>query len=130
MKFSKIVVTGLLVVFFFSNFKDPSKRNQNNLIEVYFSNKLEIADLAKMKTDLLEKGFKLNYDYLRFGDNGKLKAIKYNVKADKFSGADESNNLTTEIGFVINTSPSRKYDIIVGTKEQIQKRRMMFENQK
>ncbi|MGN6533735.1 MAG: hypothetical protein ACTHK0_18490 [Ginsengibacter sp.] len=130
MKFPKIIITGLLVVFFFSSFKDASKRNQNNLIEVYFSNKLEIADLAKIKTDLLEKGFKLNYNYLKFDDNGKLKAIKYYVKADKFSGADESNNLTTEIGFVINTSAGRKYDIIVGTKAQIQKRRIIFENQR
>ena len=130
MKFSKLLLTGLLVIFLFSNFKNPSKRYQNNLIEVYFSNKLEIADLAKIKKDLLEKGFKLNYYYLKFGENGKLQAIKYYVKADKFGGGDESNNLTTEIGFVINTTPSRKYDIIVGTKEQIPKRRMMFENQK
>jgi hypothetical protein len=95
-----------------------------------FSNKLEITDLAKIETDLLEKGFKLNYNYLKFGDNGKLEAIKYYVKADKFSGSDESNNLTNETGFIINTNPKRKYDIIVGPKEQIQKKRMMFETQK
>lgn len=130
MKFSKIVITGLFVVLFFSNFKEVSICYQDSLIEVYFSNKLEITDLAKIKTDLSEKGFKLNYDYLKFGDNGKLIAIKYYVKAEKFGGGDESNNLNNEIGFIINTSPNPKYNIIVGTKEQIQKKRKMFENQK
>jgi hypothetical protein len=130
MKFSKIAITGLLMVLFFSNFKEATRCYQNSLIEVYFSNKLDIADLANMKTDLSEKGYKLNYDYLKFGDDGKLAAIKYYVKAEKFGGADESDNLNTELGFIINTSPNRTYDIIVGTKEQIQKRRMMFENKK
>jgi hypothetical protein len=36
MKLSKIVITGLLEVLFFSNFKEPSKSFQDNLIEVYF----------------------------------------------------------------------------------------------
>jgi hypothetical protein len=130
MKFSKIAITGLLMVIFFSNFKEASMCYQNSLIEVYFSNRLDIADLAKIKTDLSEKGFKLNYDYLKFEGDGKLSAIKYFVKAEKFGGGDESDSLNTELGFIINTSPNRKYDIIVGTKEQIQKRRMTFENKK
>jgi hypothetical protein len=100
---------------------------QKGLIEVYFSNRLDIADLAKIKTDLSEKGFKLNYDYLKFAGDGKLSAIKYFVKAEKFGGGDESDSLNTELGFIINTSPNRKYDIMVGTKEQIQKKRMTFE---
>ncbi|MDP4164246.1 MAG: hypothetical protein Q8898_14185 [Bacillota bacterium] len=122
MKFSKIVITGLLVVLFFTDFKEAPVYYQNSLIEVYFSNKLDIADLAEIKADLAEKGFKLNYDYLKFGDNGKLTAIKYYVKAEKFGGGDESYNLNNELGFIINTSPNRKYDIIVGTKDQIQKK--------
>jgi hypothetical protein len=67
---------------------------------------------------------------LKFGDNGKLVAIKYNVKAETFSGGDETDNLNNEIGFIINTSPISKYAIIVGSKEQIQKRRAILENQK
>jgi len=130
MKFSKIVITALLVVLFFTNFKEAPAYYQNSLTEVYFSNKLDITDLAKIKTDLAEKGFKLNYDYLKFGDKGNLTAIKYFVKAAKFGGGDESDSLNNEPGFIINTSPNRKYDIIVGTKDQIQKRRMTLENQK
>ena len=58
-----------------------------------------------------------------------MTAIKYFVKAEKFGGGDESDNLNSEMGFIINTGPNRKYDIIVGSKEEIEKRRLAFENQ-
>ena len=86
MKVLKYLFTVLLVLICFSNIKEVPMWYQNSLIEVYFSNKLDIADLAKIRADLSDKGFKLNYDYLKFGENGKLSAIKYFVKADKFGG--------------------------------------------
>jgi len=129
MKSSKILILGIFVILLFSNFRQRSIWFQNGLIEVYFSNKLDIADLSKIKTDLLEKGIKLNYDYLKFGEDGKLVAIKYRVRGDKFGGADETDNLNNEIGFIINTNPNRKYDIIVGPKDDVQKRRIALSKQ-
>ncbi len=129
-KFSKSAFIGILVILFFSNFEGRLACFQKSFIEVYFSNKLNIDDLAKIKTDLSKKEINLNYDYLKFGDDGKLVAIKYYVKGEKFGGGDEADSLNNnEIGFIINTSLNRKYNVIVGSKKSIQKKRIALENQ-
>jgi hypothetical protein len=130
MKLSKITLVGTLLIVFLSNFIKPSIKLDNSLIEVYFSNKQDIGNLAKIKSDLLEKSIKLNYDYLKFTPNGKLSAIEYQVTTDKFGGSDKTDDTNKEIGFIISTDPKSKFGIIVGTKESIQKRKIALENQK
>ena len=57
--------------------------------------------------------------------------LRLNISSKQISSVegDESDNLNNEMGFIINTGPNRKYDIIVGSKEEIEKRRLAFENQ-
>ena len=105
-----------------------SHATADSIIEVCFSNKMRFNDLVKIKMDLAEKAIVLKYEMLEFDKAGKLKKISYEVNAGKFGGADKSNNLTEEIGFIINEAHQRKYDIIVGTKKQIEARKAQLEN--
>jgi len=119
---------GLLSLLFFCDFSSRVKTYESHFIEVYFSNKLTLSDLAKTQSDLSAKSIKLNYDYLRFGSDGKLTEIEYHVSAEKFGASDRSTNTAIELGFIIDTDPNPKFGIIAGTREQIQKRLKAFEN--
>lgn len=127
MKYSKIGVVGIVITLFFSSFTPLSKPPEDSFIEVYFSNKLNLADLAKIQSDLAEKEIRLNYDYLKFGNDGQLAGIEYHVKAWKVGGSDSTSDTRAEIGFIIDTAKNPKYGIIVGPKNAIQKRRMVLE---
>ena len=129
MKHLKFTILGFFVVLIFSNFTNYTSNLDNNLIEIYFSNKLDINDLSKIKTDLFQQGIKLNYKSLKFGADDKLTQIDYYVTAGKFGGGDATEDTQKEIGFIINTDPNPKYGIIVGSKESIQKRRTVLESQ-
>ena len=52
------------------------------------------------------------------------------VTAENFPGSDKTDDTNKEIGFIISTDPNPKYGIIVGSKETIQKRRLVLETQK
>jgi len=128
MKYLTTTVIGILSILFLSNFSLRIQTHENHNIEVYFSNKLTLADLAKTQSELSAKSIKLNYDYLRFGSDGKLTEIEYHVSTEKFGASDKSTNTEIELGFIINTDPNPKFGIIAGTKEQIQKRLKALEN--
>lgn len=130
MKFSKFASTAAIIVLLFGTFAFRSLSNEDPFLEVYFSNKLDISNLAKIQSDLLKKDIKLNYDYLKFGKDGKLEGIKYNVFYKRVGGSDETTDTHTEIGFIIDTAPNPKYGIIVGEKDKIQKQRISMEEKK
>lgn len=132
MKSSKLSMAAAIIVLLFTNLSFRTSPTEDSFVEVYFSNKLDISDLAKMQSDLSKKDIKLNYDYLKFNKDGKLKGIEYHVSYKKIGGSDETTDTNTEIGFIINTDPSpkSKYGIIVGKKEDIQKRHMVLDSQK
>lgn len=128
MKTAKRTLIAFFVFISFTNFTNGSYvLKEDAYIEVYFSNKLEFNDLVKIKLDLSEKAIILNYKQLEFNEDGKLSSIQYKFTADKVGGSDGSNNTAEEIGFIINTSTKPKYGIIVGTKKQIQQKRLMLE---
>lgn len=127
MKLLKLFTLGLFAVLLFSNFTNPTSSSDDKVIEIYFSNKLDIIDLSNIKKDLQQKGIKLDYKSLKFGEDGKLTQINYHVKSGNVSGADETEDTQKEIGFIINNNPNSKYDIIVGEKDSIQKRRAILE---
>lgn len=104
----------------------------DSYIEIYFSDKLDISDLASIQANLLKKDTKLNYDYLKFDKYGKLRAIEYHVWYKKVGGSDKTTDTNTEIGFIIDTdvNPNPKYGIIVGKKDEIQKLRVKLESKK
>lgn len=129
MKLTKLTIIGGFLILFFSNFTQSPKHFENNVIEVYFSNKLDINDLCIIKTDLIKEGIKLNYDYLKFTADGKLSAIEYHVTTKKFGGGDKTDDINKEIGFIVNFNPNAKYGIIVGSKETIKKRREVLDKQ-
>ena len=54
----------------------------------------------------------------------KLTTIEYHVTKDKCGAADKNQNANFEMGFIINTDSLRKYDIIAGTKQQIETKRI------
>ncbi len=130
MKFEKMIIVGSFLILIFSNFTQSSRYFENDIVEVYFSNKLDIIDLSKIKTDLMKENIILNYDYLKFTADGKLSAIEYHVKAKKFGGSDKTDDTNKEIGFIVNFAPDAKYGIIIGEKDTIKKRKEVLENQK
>ena len=130
MKFEKLIIVGSFLILFFSNFTQSARHIKNDIIEVYFSNKLDISDLSKIKADLVKESILLNYDYLKFTTEGKLSAIEYHVKAKKFGGSDKTDDTNKEIGFIVNFAPNAKYGIIIGEKDTIKKRKEVLENQK
>lgn len=99
----------LFAFFIFCSFTKHDTSLNENIIEVYFSNKLDIYDLAKIKTDLQQQEIKLDHHSLKFGKDGKLTPISYNVNAGKFSGADSTDDTLKEISFIINKEPYAKY---------------------
>lgn len=132
MKTSNLLIASLVAFLAFANLSFNNAPAEDSFIEVYFSNKQDIKDLAQIQSDLLKKDIKLNYDYLKFNKDGKLQEIGYNVKTNKVGGSDETDDTNTEIGFIINTDPNpkAKYGIIVGTKEQVQTIHKNYEGQK
>lgn len=129
MKLSKLTFTGVFLIIFLSNYAQGPNNFSKNIVEVYFSNKLDISDLSKIKLDLQEKNIQLSYRSLKFSPEGKLAAIEYDVRAKKYSGSDKADDLNKEIGFIINTDSTSKYGIFVGQKEVIQNRRKVLEKQ-
>lgn len=127
MALSKIIIIAIFMILPFSNFAQQGVKFEKTYTEVCFSNNLNIQDLSQIQTVLSEKGIHLNYNYLKFGEDDKLAAIKYHVISGKVFAIDESYEPVFEIGFIINTEPQKKYDIIAGTKQQIEKRRVELE---
>ncbi len=128
MKITVRALLGIAIILTLLSFnRNPNQSIEDSFIEVYFSNKLEFNDLIKIKLDLSEKGIRVNYKKLEFTEDGKLSSINYKVTADKVGGSDQTDSLTEEIGFIINTSPKPRYGIIVGTKSQVQARRKEIE---
>jgi len=130
MKYLKVAKAAAAIVLLLSILSFRSKTTEDSYIEVYFSDTLNISDLSAIQSDLAEKNIKLNYDYLKFNKDGKLKEIKYSVWYKKVGGGDETNNAQNLIGFIIDTNSNPKYGIIVGQKDKIQKSRMDWENKK
>jgi len=130
MKFPKILKQGSFIVLAISCFSFCLKPTEERYVEVVFSHNLAISDLALIQNNLFKKEIFLNYDYLKFDKDGKLQAIKYSVKYKKVGGSDESEDMKRELGFIINTDSNLhpKYGIIVGFKDQIEKRRIQIEN--
>jgi len=129
MKYAKMTIVGACLILFCSNFSAPPKVLEDTFVEIYFSNKLNLSDLAGIQSSLAAKEIKLNYTHLRFDTDGKLTEIEYRVAFHGVGGGDQTDNTKIEIGFIVNTSIKPKYGIIVGDKESIQKRRLIFENQ-
>jgi hypothetical protein len=127
MKILKISIIAVFAILPFTNFAQQAINFESGYTEVFFSNKLDINDLAKIETDLSEKGINLNYNYLKFAKDGKLVAIEYHVTAGKVGAADKTEDTNVAIGFIVNTDPHGKYGIIAGQKESIQKRRIELE---
>ena len=132
MKSSKFYMAAAIIVLLFTNLSFRSSPTEDSFTEVYFTNKLDINDLAKMQSDLSKKDIILNYDYLKFNADGKLKGIEYHVRYKRVGGSDETNDTNTEIGFIVNTdpNPTSKFGIIVGKKDDIQKRHIVLDSQK
>ena len=122
----KISIPMMLAIFCCSFYIKPTS---DKYVEVCFSDTLGIKDLSSIKNNLAENEIFLNFDYLKFNNNGKLQAIKYSVKYKTVGGADESKDMKKELGFIVNTdsNPHAKYGIIVGFKDQIEKRRIEIE---
>ena len=127
LKLTKVAAVAILLLFILS-FR--SKTTEDSYIEVYFSDTLDISNLSAIQSDLAQKNIKLNYDYLKFNKDGKLKEIKYFVWYKKTGGGDETNDAHNPLGFIIDTNPNPKYGIIVGSKDGIQKRRLEWESKK
>lgn len=130
MKYLKVSKAATVVVLLLFILSFRYKTTEDNYIEVYFSDSLNISNLSAIQSDLAEKNIKLNYDYLKFNSDGKLKEIKYRVWYKKVGGGDETTDAHNSIGFIIDTNPNPKYGIIVGEKDKIQKRRMDLERKK
>ncbi len=132
MKYLKAINCIAFTFIFFSNTSFRMKPTDDSFVEVYFSDKQNISDLAGIQATLAKQEIKLNYDLLRFDKEGKLQAIEYHVSYKKVSGSDKTNSTHEEIGFIINTDPhpNKHYGIIVGSKDSIQKRRKELENKK
>ena len=130
MKYSKFAKAGVIIILLFSNLSFRTISNEDSFIEVYFTDKLDISNLAPIQSQLSEKNIRLNYDYLKFNSNGKLREIGYHVTYKKASGSYETTDTHTEIGFIIDITPNPKYGILIGTKEDIQKRRLVYERLK
>jgi hypothetical protein len=130
MKYLKFTKVAAITVLLFSNLSFRTISTEDHFVEVYFSDKLDINNLSKLQSDLLEKNIKLNYDYLKFTKDGKLEEIEYDVTYEKVRGSDKTTDTHSPIGFIIDTNVNPKFGIIVGAKEAIQKRRMLLETQK
>jgi len=130
MKYLKFTKTAAIIVLLFSNLSFRAISNEDQFVEVYFSDKLDIQNLSQIKTELSKENIVLNYNYLQFDDDGKLKEIEYHVTYQKVGGSDKATNIHSPIGFIIDTNVNPKYGIIVGSKEAIQKRRLLLENLK
>lgn len=127
LKVTKTSAVAVLLLFILSFRYQPA---EDNYLEVYFSDTLTISNLSAIQSDLAEKQIKLNYDYLKFNKDSRLKEIKYQVWYKKVGGGDETTDTRKPIGFIIDTNPNPKYGIIVGAKDKIQKQRMDLESKK
>ncbi|MGN6193626.1 MAG: hypothetical protein ACTHOB_01730 [Ginsengibacter sp.] len=127
MKYSKVTkaATVVALLLFILSFRYKTTEE----IEVYFSDSFNISNLSAIQSDLAEKNIQLNYDYLKFNSDGKLKEIKYRVWYKEVGGGDETTDAHNSIGFIIDTNTNPKYGII-GEKDKIQKRRMDLESKK
>lgn len=107
---------GLILTVFTSGFTKFDLVNSNNeKIEVYFSNKLEFNDLVKMKLDLSQKQIVVNYQFLEFDNDGKLKSIGFTVISEgKYCGSGKTTNLKNEYGFSIDKTANAQFYFQVG----------------
>ncbi|MEO8820780.1 MAG: hypothetical protein ABI267_10955, partial [Ginsengibacter sp.] len=87
----------------FCNLSFRNTPTDDSYIEIYFSDKLDISYLASIQSNLSKKYIKLNYDYLKFDKDGKLRAIEYHVWYKKVGGSDKTTETNKENGFIINT---------------------------
>lgn len=132
MEVLKLLKPAVVAILLFSNLSFCSIPTDDQYIEVYFSDKLNINDLAKIETEMAERNIKLTYNYLRFNDKGKLKEIDYYVWYKRSGGGDKITDTHKENGFIINIDPDpkAKYDVIVGDKDRIQQWRISLEKKK
>jgi hypothetical protein len=103
-------------VIFFTGFTNlvPTKRTGSK-IEVYFSNKLDLADPVRLKAELSQKEIKLTYQRLIFDKDDKLSGISFTVRSEGlYCGSGETNNLSREYGFYIDKSPEVPVYFAVG----------------
>ena len=104
-----------------SGFKSVTHHTFNDdKTEVYFSNKMQFDDLAKMKLDLAEKKIAVNYELLEFDKTNKLKSIAFSVISEgRYCGTGKILDLSKyAYGFRLDKSPKADVYFSVGITKQ------------
>ena len=77
-----------------------------------------------MKLDLSENNIFLTFRKLGFDENSMLISVEYQVKYERYMASDKLENLTDDshLGFLIDQSKEKKFDIACGNLDDIKKK--------